>query len=93
MGPCGLPPPLPLTSFLSLFSLPPPAESQPTEDYICGAGEEEEDDDDDEVSRGGLPASACPAEVGLVGALCCPPALPPSSPTPLEPAALPAAPL
>lgn len=50
MGPGDLPPPLPLTPFLSFFSLPPSAELQPSEDYTCGPGEEEEEEEE-EVSR------------------------------------------
>lgn len=57
MRPRGLPSPPPPIPFLSFFSLPS-AESQPTEDYICGPGEEE-DEEEEEVSRSfsqGLPA-------------------------------------
>lgn len=58
MRPRGLPSPPPLTPFLSCFSLPS-AESQPSEDYICGAGEEEEEEEEEVSSRScsqGLPA-------------------------------------
>lgn len=56
-SPWGLPPPPPLTPFLSFFSLPPSAESQPSEDCTCaGDGEEEEE----EVSEGPSPGVNLP---------------------------------
>ncbi|XP_035866782.1 interferon regulatory factor 5 isoform X1 [Phyllostomus discolor] len=44
-------PPQPYKIYEVCSNGPTPAESQPTEDYVCGAGEEEEDDDDDELQR------------------------------------------
>lgn len=67
MGPGDLPPPLPLTPFLSFLSLPPSAELQPSEDYTCGAGEEEEEEEE-EVSR---PFSRCLPAAWWASAVLC----------------------